>query len=610
MVLFTRNFRWKTRVQSSITDDVWDRWRLPALVIAVMLIVVVPSLLQQQMADAANKASLSAANSQKVHEATQKLEAAIRDVESVAMAHSYGVNRPLLDQRGRRGRIRIDELMHQLALMTKDNPEQQLRLGRLQTTIDRRIEMAGKIAQSRNPAHTRALIEEMVAGSPVRELLMKLQQEEARILAARELDAKRQRREYVALSWAALIVQLLLLGTVTWLLQRQIRRRLEAEKGYLKASARAASVLQTVREPIVLLDARQRVILHNPAFAELYGIGGDGAHLLPLAQIGNGSWEDEQIHQRLADVLLRGREMWDFEHRQLGADGVARIMLINARRMPLPEAEDKVVLMTVSDISLQKSTQQKIQELNWQLQGKIEQLSEVNSELEAFSYSVSHDLRAPLRHISGFSEKLERHIGAEIDEKARHYMTVIATSAKHMATLIDDLLVYSRLGRSALRMQAVDMQTLVAESRAMLDSNADDEQSGRRIIWNIAALPVLLGDENMLRQLWMNLLGNAVKYSSKREVARIDVDYQVSADGSHYFTVRDNGAGFDMVYADKLFGVFQRLHKASEYPGTGIGLASVGRVLARHGGRIWAEGEVGKGATIHFILPSARESSF
>jgi light-regulated signal transduction histidine kinase (bacteriophytochrome) len=170
--------------------------------------------------------------------------------------------------------------------------------------------------------------------------------------------------------------------------------------------------------------------------------------------------------------------------------------------------------------------------------------------------------------------------------------------------------VYSRLGRSALRLQAVDMQSLVEETRSMLDANARNEPGGasRRIDWKISQLPILVADENMMRQVWQNLLGNALKYSAKRPVSEITVDHTVDVDGSHHFIVRDNGAGFDMAYAGKLFGVFQRLHKPSDYAGTGIGLASVRRVLTRHGGRIWAEAAIDQGATFHFVIPPALDA--
>lgn len=582
---------------------------MPLLAVAVFLIVVVPSLLLQQMAHNANQAAVWVSHSQEVQETAQRLEAAMRDTESAALMRSHGVQRPALLERMRRGRRESLAAVQRLIVLTKDNPAQQVRMGRIQSTIERRLLLAERIAVTTAPEQIRLLINDMTLNNPIRVLIDELQDAEGKLLELRSARADTERTHYAVLSWGTLVVQLLLLGTVTWLLQRQIRRRLAAEQEYLRANGRASSVLQTVREPIVLLDSGQRILLHNPAFAELYGLDERGNESMPLEDVGDGVWRDAQIHQRLADVLLRGRELWDYEHEQRAADGVLRTMLINARRMPLPDTSDEdVVLMTVSDISLQKASQLRIQELNRQMEGKVEQVSEVNRELEAFSYSVSHDLRAPLRHVAGFSDKLARHLGDAADEKSRHYMEVISSSARRMASLIDDLLVYSRLGRSALRLQAVDMQSLVSETRAILDSNVQSENTGHRVDWHIAPLPVLVADENMMRQLWMNLLGNAVKYSTKREVARIEVTYTPMADGGHQFSVRDNGAGFDMEYSAKLFGVFQRLHKASEYPGTGIGLASVRRVLTRHGGRVWAEGAVDEGATFYFVLPPALEA--
>lgn len=596
-------------MHTTVQADKWDRWRLPLLAVAVFLIVVVPSLLLQQMARNANQAAVWVLHSQEVQETAQRLEAAMRDTESAALMRSHGVEREALRERMRRGRRESLAAVQRLIELTRDNPAQLVRIGRIQSTIERRLLLADRIAVTTAPEQIRALINDMTVNNPIRTLIDDLQSAEGRLLALRNARAETERMHYALLSWATLAVQLLLLGTVTWLLQRQIRRRLAAEQEYLRANGRASSVLQTVREPIVLLDANQHIVLHNPAFAELYGLEERGNESMALEDVGEGVWRDNQIHQRLADVLLRGRELWDYEHEQRGADGVLRTMLINARRMPLPDTTDEnVVLMTVSDISLQKSAQMRIQELNRQMEGKVEQVSEVNRELEAFSYSVSHDLRAPLRHVAGFSDKLARHLGDAADEKSRHYMEVISSSARRMASLIDDLLVYSRLGRSALRLQAVDMQSLVAETRAILDANVQSENTGHRVDWHIAPLPVLVADENMMRQLWMNLLGNAVKYSAKREVAKVEVTYTPMADGGHQFSVRDNGAGFDMEYSGKLFGVFQRLHKASEYAGTGIGLASVRRVLTRHGGRVWAEGVVDEGATFYFVLPPALEA--
>ncbi|WP_439450690.1 sensor histidine kinase [Stenotrophomonas sp. ATs4] len=590
------------------SDDVWDRWRLPALALAAAAIIVVPWLTLRKLQQDNEQAMAWVNHTQAVGVALQQLQADVRDVESAALTLSKGVDAPGLRERMAKAN-EIPGRLAQLGRMTRDNPEQLIRIGRIESMLDGRLAVARELAKSEPNSDQRELVQDLSTRYPIRGLVEELQASEEKLLALRAEQAARQRRQTEFVSWSSLVVQLALLGLVLWLLQRQIGRRLHAERQSQRSAARAASVLQTVREPIVLLDRELRVQLHNPAFAELYGLQDERADGLLLESVGDGAWRDPVMRQRLSDVLLRGRELWDFEHEQRAADGMVRYMLLNARRMPLPDTDDEVVLMTVSDITVQRAVQLRVEELNRQLEGKVAQVSEVNRELEAFSYSVSHDLRAPLRHVAGFSDKLSRHLGEQADDKSRHYLEVISSSARRMAALIDDLLVYSRLGRAAMRQQAVDMQSLVADTRAMLDSNlqAEAENNGlaHHVEWSIAPLPIVVGDENMIRQVWLNLLGNAVKYSGNREPAKIRVDYQLQPDGGHQFTVSDNGAGFDMAYAGKLFGVFQRLHKASDYPGTGIGLASVRRVITRHGGRIWAEAEPDVGATFHFYLPPA-----
>ncbi|MGG6345262.1 sensor histidine kinase [Stenotrophomonas indicatrix] len=588
------------------SDDIWDRWRLPALALAAAAIIVVPWLTLRKLQLDNEQAMGWVTHTQQVTVALQQLQTDVRDIESAALTLSKGVDAPGL--RERMGRANdIPAQLAELGRMTRDNPDQLIRIGRIQSMLEGRLEVARELAKSEPNSDQRELVQDLSTRYPIRGLVEELQASEEALLAQRAAQAERQKRQTNFVSWSSLVVQLALLGLVLWLLQRQIGRRLQAERQSQRAAARAASVLQTVREPIVLLDRELRVQLHNPAFSELYGLQDERADGLLLENVGEGAWRDPVVRQRLADVLLRGRELWDFEHEQRGADGMSRYMLLNARRMPLPDTDDEVVLLTVSDVTVQRAVQTRVEELNRQLEGKVAQVSEVNRELEAFSYSVSHDLRAPLRHVAGFSDKLSRHLGEAADEKSQHYLGVISGSARRMATLIDDLLVYSRLGRAAMRQQTVDMQSLVADTRAMLDANVQSEAEGsghaHQVEWSIAPLPIVVGDENMLRQVWLNLLGNAVKYSANREPAKVRVDYQQQPDGGHQFTVSDNGAGFDMAYAGKLFGVFQRLHKASDYPGTGIGLASVRRVLTRHGGRIWAEAAPDAGATFHFYLP-------
>lgn len=590
------------------SDDIWDRWRLPALALAAAAIIVVPWLTLRQLQQDSEDAMAWVNHTQAVGVALQQLQADVRDVESAALTLSKGVDAPGLRERMAKAND-LPGRLAELGRMTRDNPEQLIRIGRIESMLEGRMALARELAKSEPNSDQRELVQDLSTRYPIRGLVEELQASEQKLLTQRAEQAARQRKQTELVSWSSLVIQLALLGLVLWLLQRQIGRRLHAERQSLRSAARAASVLQTVREPIVLLDRDLRVQLHNPAFAELYGLQDERADGLLLDTVGDGAWKDPVMRQRLSDVLLRGRELWDFEHEQRAVDGMVRYMLLNARRMPLPDTDDEVVLLTVSDVTVQRAVQLRVEELNRQLEGKVAQVSEVNRELEAFSYSVSHDLRAPLRHVAGFSDKLSRHLGDAADDKSRHYLEVISSSARRMAALIDDLLVYSRLGRAAMRQQAVDMQSLVADTRAMLDSNlqAEAENSGHahHVEWSIAPLPIVVGDENMIRQVWLNLLGNAVKYSGNREPAKIRVDYQPQPDGGHQFTVSDNGAGFDMAYAGKLFGVFQRLHKASDYPGTGIGLASVRRVLTRHGGRIWAEAEPDVGATFHFYLPPA-----
>ena len=240
-----------------------------------------------------------------------------------------------------------------------------------------------------------------------------------------------------------------------------------------------------------------------------------------------------------------------------------------------------------------------------QVQAANRQLHAANKELEAFSYSVSHDLRAPLRHIDGFVDLLTKHAGEQLDDRGRRYLKIIADAARQMGNLIDDLLVFSRMGRAELRQQSVDMNALVHEAV----NNLQAQLNGRNVTWNIDTLPHVQADAAMLRQVFVNLLGNAVKYSRPRNPAVIEVSCNTIDSKDFEFCVRDNGVGFDMNYADKLFGVFQRLHRADEFEGTGIGLANVRRIIARHGGRTWAEGKVDAGAAFYFTLPKSQPNS-
>lgn len=226
------------------------------------------------------------------------------------------------------------------------------------------------------------------------------------------------------------------------------------------------------------------------------------------------------------------------------------------------------------------------------------ELESANRELEAFSYSVSHDLRAPLRHIDGFAELLTQSVGSTLSESDKRFLSLITSSVKQMTRLIDDLLDFSRMGRAELRRTQVNLQELLEK----VIQELQPETAGRNIVWKKGFLPWVQADASLLRQVLSNLIFNAIKYTRPRDPAEIEIGCMSEADETVIF-VRDNGVGFDMQYADKLFGVFQRLHSQEDFEGTGIGLANVRRIVARHGGQTWAEAEIDKGATFYFSLP-------
>ena len=271
---------------------------------------------------------------------------------------------------------------------------------------------------------------------------------------------------------------------------------------------------------------------------------------------------------------------------------------------PADQQEVEVLTTAFSEALNRRRAEKKIAELNLELQGKVGLLEAANKELEAFSYSVSHDLRAPLRHIAGFVELLNKRDLGALDEKSHHYLQVISQSAERMGALIDDLLSFSRMGRAEMMKTRVDLGRMVKEVVAEMK----EETEGREIAWEVGRLPVVEGDAAMLRLVMVNYITNALKFTRPLTQARIEIGALTNHPPETLIYVRDNGVGFDMKYADKLFGLFQRLHGTEEFEGTGVGLANVRRIIHRHGGRVWAEGAVGGGATFWFSLPKTKET--
>lgn len=307
--------------------------------------------------------------------------------------------------------------------------------------------------------------------------------------------------------------------------------------------------------------------------------------------------DDRQRTIEEAARLSEGAESVDFENRYRCADGSYRWLRWNARAAP----DEKLVYASARDVTERKQAEDRIHDLNSALAARATDLEAANRELEAFSYSVSHDLRAPLRHIDGFGALLVNKLGDHADGDIRRYVTTIQRAANQMSKLIEDLLSFSRLGRATLRQEPVNQNRLLAD--VIREGHYDTTHPV--VTWSIAPLPEVKGDAALLRQVWVNLIDNAVKYSRQNPQPRVTIEVSPAEThpGEYVFSVRDNGVGFDMAYASRLFGVFQRLHAASEFEGTGIGLANVRRIVARHGGRTWAEGRVGEGAVFYFSLP-------
>jgi PAS domain S-box-containing protein len=274
-------------------------------------------------------------------------------------------------------------------------------------------------------------------------------------------------------------------------------------------------------------------------------------------------------------------EFFDYEYRQRD-EGVLRLI--------------SILTTQLGPVIQRKRATEQIDALNASLKVHAAELEAANRELEAFSYSVSHDLRAPLRAVDGYALMLSEDYAKRLDDEGRRLLGVVREEARRMGLLIDDLLRFSQIGRKPLALAPVDMRALAAEAVGELSA------AYPKVRVDLRDLPVATGDRALLKHVWMNLVGNALKYSAQKDSPRVEISGRASG-SENIYTVRDNGAGFDMRYYEKLFKVFQRLHREDEFEGTGVGLAIVQRVVARHGGRVWGEGTPGEGASFHFALP-------
>lgn len=381
---------------------------------------------------------------------------------------------------------------------------------------------------------------------------------------------------------------------------RDITERKEAERKLRASESRFSKAFHSNPAAMCITAIKDgRFVEVNARYCQLFGH--TRAELLGSTSLELGLWDSPEARAEVLGELEAKGVVHDRETHFRRSNGAALAALISMEVIEFPGEDEPVMVTMFADITERKQVEDKVRHLNEELEKRVAertvQLELANKELEAFSYSVSHDLRAPLRAVDGFSQAVLEDCAPLLPVDGQRYLHTIRESAQKMGVLIDDLLTFSRLSRAPLNRQTVNTENLV---RGVI-TDLGAWQEGRSVDMLVGDLPRCAGDPALLKQVWMNLISNALKYTQKRGGAVIEVGCERQQEECVYF-VRDNGTGFDMRYADKLFRVFQRLHRAEEFEGTGVGLAIVQRIIHRHGGRIWADAEVGRGATFRFTL--------
>jgi PAS domain S-box-containing protein len=544
------------------------------------------------------------AHSHEVIETLAKLEASVAGMESSRRGYLLTGDTALLG-RFTGGLSGHRQVLDDLRRLTADNPDQRRRLDRLEPLVSARISLLheGLELQARDPAATggqQALIRE---GDNLTSRLLAVTAamigEERRLLSTRqdEMEAGvRRTGAAVALS-AALAIFLLLL--VHRLLLAEIARRERLDADRQRAEQERDSFFNASLDLLVIASLDGYFTRVNPAWQRT--LGWSEAELLARPWIDFVHPDDVDATTQARNELEHGEDVLKFENRYRATDGTYRWL---SWRVSAPEPGSRTLYAAARDVTAARGAADEMARLNRLLAEKVEEVSAANHELEGFSYSVSHDLRAPLRAIDGFSRFLADDHAAQLDTEGLRLLGVIRANIERMGRLIDDLLAFSRTGRQVMQKTRVDMDGLlratIDDLKPALGMHPVDLQAG--------PLPPALGDAAMLRQVLVNLLQNAVKYTRTKSPAVIAVQGRRHP-GEIEYTVADNGIGFDMKYVDKLFGVFQRLHSGAEYEGTGVGLALVQRIIHRHGGRVWVDAKPGQGATFHFALPEPGSES-
>ena len=544
-----------------------------------------------------NEDSLRVGHSHQVLSTLSALHADVLDATSSRRGYALTGDEVHAD-RARTTALTVRRRVAELRRLTADNPRQRPRLDQVEALVERRLlQIEASIDwRRRRPEDRETQSAATLAGTrttdEIREQLDAMLAEEQSLLGQREADMDASLRRTKGVITLGGVSAGLIVGIASLLFFRESfqRERLEAELRRREALYRAI-LGEFPNGAVMVFDRELRYRL-----AEGKGLAEVG---LSKAGLEGRTIREALPPETCAAIEPAYRAALAGEPTSFEVPFGGRHYLIQVSPLSAGAGEPLGMVVT-QEITERKRAEDEVRRLNAELRQKIVEATSANQELEAFSYSVSHDLRAPIRHINGFVDMLRRRAAGALDETGQRHLQTIARASRHMGQLIDDLLAFSRMGRGELMRSRVSLGSLAREVIEALRPELAD----RSIEWKVDGLPEVTGDPAMLRVVLGNLLGNAVKYTRPRAHAVVEVGRAPGRPDEVVLFVKDNGVGFEMQYADKLFGVFQRLHRSDEFEGTGIGLATVRRIVRRHGGRTWAEATVDGGATFFVALPA------
>jgi len=566
----------------------------PTVMLAVVL-VLISGLVWVESREVA-KTRATAERVSHTYEVTAQIArilASVADVDSGVRAYLVTGDDTFLERFTAASTGSLDAEVRALCVLTSDNPQQRLNCAELSPLIQRRMAIAQTAVTRRRTQGLEptgvAAAEARTVTTSVRAVLARMDAEERRLLQERNAAETRQARttELVLIGTGAFVI-VLVIGTFSAVIrENQLRQRTQEQLDHFFTMS---------LDMLCIADMQGFFRRVNPAFTATLGYNTRELLTRPFLDFVH----PDDVAATVAEVekLGQGVPAINFENRYRCADGTWRWLSWTTRPVP----SEGMLYATARDVTDRKRADDEIAVLNAHLREQAAALRDSNKELETFCYSVSHDLRAPLRSIDGFSQVLLEDHHEQLDDDGKDALQRVRRAAATMGELIDALLSLSRVTRAERRIQRVDLSAL-AHAIAMQLREAQPERGADFVI---ASGVVVNGDPALLQALLTNLMGNAWKYSQPRAIARIEFG-SVDQNGERVYFVRDNGVGFDMAYVDKLFGAFQRLHRATDFAGTGIGLATVQRIAHRHGGRAWAEGAVDKGATFYFTVSTHQE---